>query len=175
MHTQKKAWLIINVVGGVAVLGSYVQGLATHPETRGELWGSIPLELQAVYNVTMWLAAVGYFFFSYYFFVRTDADEVRFGGFGFGLVNVLYALIMVTSALWLPLTFAYLDSPSNALWLAVRVDLFGVAVGSIGLMVAFFVMRPRAEGLTGVLAMLGLLLFLLQTAFLDPIVWPQFF
>jgi hypothetical protein len=82
---------------------------------------------------------------------------------------------MVTSALWLPLTFAYLDSPSNALWLAVRVDLFGVAVGSIGLMVALFVMRPRAEGLTGVLAMLGLLLFLLQTAFLDPIVWPQFF
>ena len=175
MHPQKKAWLIINVVGGVAVLGSYVHGLATHPETRGELWGSMPVELQAVYNVTMWLAAAGYFFFSYYFFVRTDAEEVRFGGFGFALVNALYALIMVTSALWLPLTFAYLDAPSNALWLTVRIDLFGVAAGSIGLIVALFVMRPRAEGRAGVLAVLGLLLFLLQTAFLDPVVWPQFF
>ena len=175
MHAKKRVWLAINAVGGVGVLGSYVHGLVTHPETRGQLWGSMPLELQAVYNVTMWLAALGYFFFSYYFLVRTDADEVRFGGFGYGLLNGLYALIMVTSALWLPLTFAYLENRSDALWLAVRIDLFGVALGSIGLMVALFVMRPRAEGPAGVLAMLGLLLFLLQTAFLDPLVWPQFF
>jgi hypothetical protein len=175
MHPKKKAWLAINVVGGMAVLGSYVHGLVTHPETRGQLWGSMPLELQAVYNVTMWLAALGYFFFSHTFCVKTDADEVRFGSYGFGLINALYALIMVTSALWLPLTFAYLESPSEALWLAVRIDLFGVALGSVGLMIALFVMRPRAEGPSGVLAMLGLLLFLLQTAFLDPLVWPQFF
>ena len=175
MHPQKKTWLAINAIGGVAVLGSYVHGLVTHPETRNELWGSMPLELQAVYNVTMWLAAAGYFLFSYDFVVRTDADEVRFGGAGFGLINVLYALIMVTSALWMPLTFAYFDNPTHGLWLAVRIDLFGVAAGSIGLMVALFIMRPRAEGLAGLLAMLGLLPFLLQTAFLDPLVWPQFF
>ena len=175
MHAKKRVWLAINAVGGVGVLGSYVHGLVTHPETRGQLWGSMPLELQAVYNVTMWLAAAGYFLFSYYFVVRTDADEVRFGGAGFGLINVLYALIMVTSALWMPLTFAYFDNPTHGLWLAVRIDLFGVAAGSIGLMVALFIMRPRAEGLAGLLAMLGLLPFLLQTAFLDPLVWPQFF
>lgn len=175
MHPQKKAWLAINVVGGAAVLGSYVHGLATHPDTRNDLWGSIPPELQAVYGVTMWLAAAGYFFFSYYFVVRTDADEVRFGRFGFGLINALYALIMVTSAAWMPLTFAYLENPSSDLWLAVRADLLGVGVGSIGLIVALFTMKPRAEGVAGVLALLGLLLFALQTAFLDPLVWPQFF
>jgi hypothetical protein len=176
MHAQKKAWLAINVVGGAAVLGSYVHGLATHPDTRNALWGTVPAELQAVYGVTMWLAAGGYFLFSYYFLLRTDPDTVRFGSrFGFGLVNALYALIMVTSALWMPLTFAYLQSPEPGLWLAVRADLFGVALGSIGLLVALFTMRPRAEGLAGVLALLGLLLFCLQTAFLDPLVWPQFF
>ena len=175
MHPKKKSWLAINAIGGAAVLGSYVHGLLTHPETRNDLWGSIPLELQAVYGVTMWLAAGGYFFFSYYFLVRTDADEVRFGRFGFGLINALYALIMIASAAWMPLTFAYLDNPSSALWLAVRVDLLGVAVGSIGLMIALFTMTPRAEGLAGVFALLGLLFFALQTAFLDPLVWPQFF
>ncbi|MBW2508727.1 MAG: hypothetical protein JRE81_08865, partial [Deltaproteobacteria bacterium] len=107
-------------MGGAAVLGSYVHGLLTHPETRNDLWGSIPLELQAVYGVTMWLAAAGYFFFSYYFLVRTDADEARFGRFGFGLINALYALIMVASALWMPLTFAYFENPSPAMWLLVR-------------------------------------------------------
>ena len=34
MHPQKKQWLAINVLGGVAVLGSYAHGLITHPETR---------------------------------------------------------------------------------------------------------------------------------------------
>lgn len=175
MHPQKKTWLAINVVGGAAVLGSYVHGLATHPQTRNDLWGSIPPELQAVYGVTMWLAAAGYFFFSYYFLVRTDADEVRFGRFGFGLVNALYAIIMVCSTAWMPLTFAYLDAPSSGMWLAVRIDLLLVGAGSIGLIVALFTMKPRAEGVGGVLAILGLLLFALQTAFLDPLVWPQFF
>jgi len=175
VHPQKKTWLAINAVGGVAVLGSYVHGLLTHPDTRNELWGSIPPELQAVYGVTMWLAAGGYFFFSYYFLVRTEADEVRFGRFGFGLINALYALIMIASAAWMPLTFVYLDQPSSALWLAVRIDLLGVGIGSIGLIVALFTMKPRAEGLTAVLALLGLLFFAVQTAFLDPLVWPQFF
>lgn len=175
MHAQKKAWLAINAVGGAAVLGSYVHGLATHPDTRNELWGGIPPELQAVYGVTMWLAAAGYFFFSYYFFFRTDADEARFGRFGFGLINALYALIVVTAALWMPMTFAHLESPSPALWLAIRIELLGVGFGSIGLMVALFTMKPRAQGLAGVLALLGLVAFSLQTAFLDPWVWPAFF
>jgi hypothetical protein len=175
VHSQKKAWLAINLVGGVAVLGSYVHGLATHPETRNALWGTIPEELKAVYGVTMWLAAGGYFFFSYYFLVRTDAASVRFGHLGFGLVNGLYALVMLASALWMPLTFAYLENPSSGAWWLVRADLLAVGVGSIGLMVALFTMKPRAQGMAGVLALLGLLLFALQTAFLDPLVWPQFF
>jgi hypothetical protein len=176
VHAQKKAWLAINALGGAAVLGSYLHGLATHPETRNTLWGAMPKELQAVYGVTMWLAAGGYFLFSYYFLFRTDPETARFGKrYGFGLVNALYAVIMVASALWMPLTFAYLQSPEPGLWFAVRVDLFGVALGSLGLLVALFTMTPQAEGIAGVLALFGLLLFSLQTAFLDPLVWPQFF
>lgn len=50
------------------------------------------------------------------FLFRTDADTVRFGKrLGFGLVTALYALIMVTSALWMPLTFAFLQSPMRGL------------------------------------------------------------
>ena len=175
MHPQKKTWLAINAVGGAAVLGSYVHGLATHPDTRDELWGTMPLELQAVYGVTMLLAAGGYFFFSYFFVVRTDADTVRFGRYGFGLINALYAVIMVASALWLPLTFAYLEAPSPALWTTIRVDLLAVGMASLGLLLSLFVMKPRAEGAAAVFALLGLVFFCLQTAFLDALVWPQFF
>ena len=175
MHPKKKAWLVINAVGGAAVLGSYAHGLATHPDTSGELWGTMPLELQAVYGVTMLLAAGGYFFFSYFFVVRTDADQARFGRYGFGLINALYAIVLVASALWLPLTFAYLETPSPALWMTIRVDLLAVGLASFGLLLALFVMKPRAEGPAAVFALLGLVLFCLQTAFLDALVWPQFF
>lgn len=175
MHPQKKAWLGLNVVGGVAVLASYVHGLATHPETRHLLWGEVPAELQAIYNVTMLTAAAGYFPFSYVFF-RTDPAQVRFGErFGFGLINVLYALVLIPSALWLPLTFEMIESPSAMLWLVIRLDLALVGFGAVGLTLAFFAMRPRAQGVLGALSVLGLLAFCLQTAFLDGLVWPAFF
>jgi hypothetical protein len=174
VHPQKKAWLAINVVGGVAVLGSYAHGIATHENPAQMLWGTTPAELQAVYDITMLLAAAGYFVFSYYFAFCTDADNVSVGPYGFGLISALYALVLVPSALWMPLTFAYFDAPSSALWVTIRLDLFAVGVGAVGLLVALFTMRPRPQGLASVLALLGLLLFALQTAFLDAIVWPQF-
>ena len=45
-------------------------------------------------------------------------------------------------------------------WVKEHAEEYEIDPGSIGLMVALFVMRPRAKGLAGVLAMLGLLLFL---------------
>jgi len=174
MHSHKKAWLVINVLGGAAILGSYAHGLSTHDNAAELLWGTTPEELKAVYGVTMLLAAAGYVPFSYLFFFRTDPAKVTIASFGYGLINTFYAMIMVFSALWMPLTFAYFDEPSRALWLAIRVDLFLVGLGSLGLLFALFVMKPRAGGLLGVLALLGLLLFTLQTAFLDAVVWPQF-
>ena len=34
-------FLIINVIGGIAVLGGYVIALINHPKIRGELWGGV--------------------------------------------------------------------------------------------------------------------------------------
>jgi len=176
MHPQKKRWLAINVLGGIAVLGSYAHGLITHPETRNLLWGDMPEPLKNVYGVTMWLAAGGYLAFVHYFLFRVDAAEARVGQqFGFGVVNVCCAAVVVGAALWMPLTFAYLDDPSSTLWLLIRTDLIVVGIGAVGLIVTLFNLRPRPMGWAGTLAIVALLLFALQTTFLDPFVWPAFF
>ena len=176
MHPQKKRWLAINVLGGVAVLGSYAHGLITHPETRNLLWGDMPELLQEVYGVTMWLATAGYLMFMYYVLFRIDAAEVRVGKrFGFGVINACCAAVVVASALWMPLTFAYLGDPSSALWFVIRADLIMVGLGAVGLIVALFNLNPRVTGLGGAVTVIALLLFALQTAFLDPFVWPAFF
>ena len=176
MGPQKKQWLAINVLGGIAVLGSYAHGLITHPETRDLLWGDMPEPLKHVYGVTMWLATAGYLVFMHYVLFRVDAAEVRVGRqFGFGVFNVCCAAVVVASAMWMPLAFVYLARPSTALWFVVRADLFVVAIGATGLIVSFFNLSPRPTGWVGVVTIVSLLLFALQTAFLDPFVWPAFF
>ena len=176
MSSTKRLALWINVVGGLAVLLSYAHGLSSNPLTRGEIWGGVPNAMRPLYTINMLLAASGYFAFSYFVFFRLDPGQTRVGRlFGFGVFNVLYLLILVPSALWLPLTFAMIESPSAGLWWAIRVVLGLVGIGSVGLLAAIVtVQSPRAAGARWV-AVIGGGFFCLQTAILDALVWPAFF
>jgi hypothetical protein len=178
-HQANRAWrslLWLNVLGGIAVLGSYVYGLASNPLTRGALWGELPEALRPFYTVNMFLAAAGYFAFSSFVFRRLDPERTRIaGGFGFRAFHVLYAAILVPSALWLPLTFEMLEAPSAALWLAIRVSLALVGLGSLGLMSAVASAAPYSAPGARRAALVGAFFFSLQTALLDALVWPAYF
>jgi len=176
LHPKKRFWIWLVVLGGASVPASYVHGLITHPDLRGGLWGGVPETLQSLYTVSMLLAAVGFFFFTGFILFRVDPERVREGGLaGFRVFPVLYALILIPSALWLPLTFAYMEKPSAWLWWAVRVDLFLVGLASIGLFPALLSFRPSKRDLFFILALAGLVCFSWQTAVLDALVWPTFF
>jgi hypothetical protein len=176
MHPARRSLLWLNVLGGIAVLGSYVHGLASNPQTRGALWGDVPEALRPFYTVSMLLAAAGYFAFSSFVFRRLDPDRTRIvGQFGFGAFHVLYAMILVPSALWLPLTFEMLAAPSSALWLAIRVTLALVGLGSLGLMAAVASAVPHNASGARRIALIGTLFFSLQTALLDALIWPAYF
>jgi hypothetical protein len=60
--------LVLNVLGGAAVIGSYAQGGISHPAGLNVLWGNISTSIRPVYFVSMLLSALGYFFLfiSYY-------------------------------------------------------------------------------------------------------------
>ncbi len=176
MHPARRSLLWLNVLGGIAVLGSYVHGLASNPLTRGAVWGDVPEALRPFYTINMFLAAAGYFAFSSFVFRRLDPARTRIaGGFGFKAFHVLYAMILIPSALWLPLTFAMLDAPSPWLWLAIRIDLALVALGALGLMAAIASAQPHSAPGRRRLALLGALFFCLQTALLDALIWPAYF
>jgi hypothetical protein len=89
----------------------------------------------------------------------------------------LYALILLPSALWMPLTFAYLESPSAPLWWTVRGVLLLVGAGSLGVLAALLA-QPRGSegrGRGWAAAVAGACAFSLQTALLDALVWPAYF
>lgn len=172
-----RLWLIaVNVVGGVAVLGSYAHGLLTHPDTSGAVWGGVPASLKPWYIVSMLTAAAGYFLFSYYIGFALDPERARIGErFGFGVFVWLYALLLAASAFWMPLTFAMIETPTAALWIAIRTVLFLVALGSLGLLIAIATATPRAGDWSYWLALLGATAFCIQTVVLDAFVWPAYF
>ena len=175
MHSKQRSLLWLNALGGAAVLASYAWGLGSSAELGASLWGGVPAGIRGFYTLNMFLAAAGYFLFTPYILFRLPPDTLRIAGrFGFGLFHALYALVLLPSALWLPLTAHMIAQPSAVAWLAVRIDLALVALGSLGLLASLMALRsdaPRGRAL----AVLGLIPFCLQTVVLDGIVWPALF
>lgn len=175
MDSDARRLLALNVVGGTAVLASYVFGVALAPALRTGLWGGVPESLRGVYTLNMLLAAAGYFPFAFLLVFRTPRDRLRAeAGVGPGAVLALFALVLIPSALWLPLTARMLETPSDATWLAIRGVLFAVGAGSTGLLVLLArVARARGGALTKS-ALIGAIPFWTQTAVLDALVWPAY-
>jgi hypothetical protein len=172
-----KRWMIvINVLGGIAVIGSYVLGFIGHPDAGTVLWGGVPEVLRPAYTVGMLAAALGYFAFTGYLLLATDAAHVRVGDrFGFGIFNVLYIGILVPSALWMPLTFMMIDQPSTWLWWIIQAVLILVGAASLGLLIALLFLRPRRTPWAFWLAVAGSVGFSIQTAILDALIWTAYF
>ncbi len=176
IHSQKRKMIWINLVGGAAVLVSYAHSFLAHPMRGNEFWGGVPDTLRPLYGVCMVLATAGYFVFTYLLLFRVDAARARIAGrFGFGVFHALYLVILVPSALWTPLTFAMLTRPSDLLWLAIRLALALVGLGSLGLIGALLTLRPRPPTWLHWMAVAGSLAFTVQTALLDALIWPAYF
>jgi hypothetical protein len=174
MHAARARLLALNVVGGVAVLGSYWYGFSTARDPSA-LWGGVPEWLRPAYTVSMLAAAAGYFPPLAFVLVGLDPDRMRIGRRGHATILACYAAILVPSALWMPLTFRMIEVPSAGLWLAIRVVLFAVAAGSLGLLAAIVRATPRPAGAGWVLALAGQVVFCVQTVALDALVWPAYF
>ena len=175
MHPKRRSLLWLNALGGALILLSYAWGLGSSAGPGASLWGGVPENARWIYTLNMLLATAGYFLFTPYILFRLPPDTTRIAGrFGYDLFHVLYGLILLPSALWLPLTAHVLAQPSAIAWLAVRVDLALVALGSVGLLVSLLALpsdAPRGRAW----AVIGLIPFCLQTAVLDAIVWSALF
>jgi hypothetical protein len=176
MHPQKRRLVWIVLLGGATVLVSYAYSLGLTPATQAALWGGVPQVLLPAYVASMALAVVGYFAFTYFLLFPADPDRVRIASrFGYGLYPGLYLMILIPSALWLPLTSAMVQQPSAALWLGIRLVLALVGVGSVGLLLALLGLRPRQHTRAYWLAVGGSVAFCFQTAVLDLLVWTSLF
>jgi hypothetical protein len=175
-NCQKVALVIINVIGGIAVLGSYVLGIVNHPDTRDALWGEVPRAIMPLYTASMFTAAAGYLAFTWLILFRLEPGEVTIAGrFSYDLFLWLYALILVPSALWMPLTFLVIGQPSLAAWAGVRLVLSVTGLASLLLLAALVAVEPAVPAWAHRVAVAGAVAFCVQTAVLDALVWTAYF
>ena len=175
MGKQKLTLLVINVIGGIAVIGSYILGLGGDSGTD-VLWGGVPESIRPVYAVSMVLSAIGYFAFLNVLLLRVEPREVTVGGrFGYSIFYPIFVLILIPSAFWMPLTNLYVDDPSSGTWAAIRVVLFLVGLASIALAWALFTLRPGNRGKAYWAAVVGSCYFAFHTFVLDAILWAALF
>ena len=176
MAGQQIILLIINVVGGAAVIGSYVFGLAGHSGGANVLWGNISTSVRPLYFVSMILAALGYFAFLYFILFRIVPDQTQIANrFGFNLFYWIFIGILVPSALWMTFTYAWVANPGMGWWVAVRAVLIIVGLASCALVWALLSLQSRQPPLLYWMAVGGSAYFAFHTAVLDMIIWPMLF
>ena len=86
----------------------------------------------------------------------------------------IFILILLPSALWMPLTNLYVGAPSTGTWVMIRIILALVGIGSIALVWALLTLQSR-EGVAYWLAVAGGGYFAFHTAILDAILWAHLF
>ncbi len=172
---MKALFILINVVGGAAVLGSYIYGFSAYPDSVDALWGGVPEGLIGVYSGNMLLAASGYLLMFAFLLLKVPSDaRTSNGGLLFERLNSLYFLILLCSALWMPLSFALLKAPNIDLWWSIRAVLLGTGISS--LLVGYEVYRHASErGRFLTITLIAYGFFCLQTAVLDALIWPWYF
>jgi hypothetical protein len=173
--SQRVLLLAVNAIGGLAVLASYAHGISSPHAASGAIWGGVPASAQGLYTTSMFTAAIGYFPFTYLFAFHSDPARARIGGASLNLVSVLYAFVLIPSAMWLPLTAQYLDAPSESGWIAIQATLAAVALGSAGLFISILRLEPRPPRKLRLAALTGCTFFCFQTVVLDAVVWVMLF
>lgn len=175
MHPLKKAWAAIAVLGGTAVVGSYVWGLSSIPNASTDFWGGTPEALIPLYTVSMLLGAVSFFFITAFVLVLDPATARVGEGFGFPLFLWIYLAILVPSALWMPLVAQMVASPSEPVWWVIRLALLVVGLASVALVAALLRVSPRSPTWLYLVSVVGVVWFTVHTLVLDALLWPVFF
>ena len=173
MKKKLYIFILINLIGGTAVLGSYIHGLSTQLELRGLLWGQVPETIRPYYTICMIFATIGYFFFTPY--ILKHFFNTKSATFNPNIISLLYLGITIPSALWMPLTFEMLVNPSTSLWIGIRIILFTVGLSSTFLMLIFLFSNIKKESPSYAMGIIGLIPFWIQTMILDAIIWPYYF
>lgn len=172
VRLRRRLFGLVNVVGGTAVLCSYALWLGNPAHDGAALWGALGGVARRLYTTSMLSAAAGYFVL----FEHVLRREIpRLSPDAFAILLTIFVLMLFPSALWMPLAFEFLAAPAASVWWAMRATLFVVAAASVALIGFVLGLDSESWSPPRRWAVVGACAFAVQTAVLDPFVWPLCF
>jgi hypothetical protein len=173
MSSAQFMLLVVMLMGGIGVIGSYVQGFVAHPGSVSVLWGKISGKFRTVYFISMLLSAVGYFAFAYFLLFGVKSADVKIGSsLGFEAFFAAITGMLLFSSLWMPLVYSWVASPNKGTWVMIRGVLFLVALSSCALVWALLSLQTKEPSFPYWLAVVGAGYFAFHTTVLDAFIWP---
>lgn len=166
MNGNQIFFLLIIALFGIPVILSYIFGLKRIKKIE-LLWGRMPKKIQTVLTTSMLLCTVSFFTFSSYFFI------LQGGNIDLLFITIIYAILLGSAALWLPLMVEVIELKKNIYWILTRISL-GI-VGLCSTLLLGIVIFSNHTGFHFIASIVGLVIFTFHTVVLDAIVWPYFF
>ena len=165
-------FLLLNVIGGIFVLGGYIFALVNHPETRNELWGGVPENLRTPITAFMFVSAFGYCFAMYYLIFDEGLNLNFFwGNFDFKIIMVLVTVFLVTAASWIHTTFNYLENGLKSSWNFIQLELWLTGISVFLITIALATATGVKNSGLHICSIIGLSAITFHCLILDAFLW----
>lgn len=168
-------FLIVNIIGGTAVLGSYWLGIYYYISEPESLWGGVNGSLRTFFTISMLPATLGYLAFFYFMVfksgIATFAGSSLFGQQTQHAPSVICALFLIASTIWMPATISYVNSQEWSWWMTAVLSLWATGFALVGLSNMFYVNTSESVGWARNLALIGLFYITFHCVVLDAIIW----
>ena len=174
MNTNQKIFLLTVIVGGILVILSYIIGLRAG-KSADVLWGGTPENIRGVYTASMIVSAISYFVATIFIFLSMKENSIVLPySLNMNIFNILYAILLVCSTLWIPLVNVMVSNPSTLVWFSIRLVLILVGLASLGILILLLKLSPRPTGILYWSSVIGMTIFFIHTGILDALLWPYF-
>ncbi len=172
LNTTQKIFLIVTTILGSLVLLSYVLGLRAG-EGADALWGGTPEKIRGVYTASMIVSATAYLIATVFIFMNMNNKELTLPfSLNMNIFIILYAILLVCSAVWIPLINQMVANPSTLIWVLIRASLILVGLSSLAILFLLIKISPRPTGALYWSSVVGMTLFFIHTGILDAFLWP---
>ena len=165
-------FILINIIGGVLVIGSYILGFNSELDNKLDLWGGITGKTKQLFTISMLLSVIGYLTFLFYMIFKGGLDNNDNGSLlGLNPFLILSILFLISASIWMPATIKFLDTSLYYWWIVTIIVLWITAISLVAMFIILLLSQNIEYNLSLKLATLGIAYISFHCLILDAIIW----
>ena len=164
-------FLIVNVIGGIFVVGGYVVGFSLFSEAKETMWGGINSSQKPIFQISMIFAALGYLLFCYIAMFKFGHNWSNLMDIDAVIVLILSASFLMSAALWLPLGIWYQETGVRTAFVLMVLVLWVTALSLLAITLLLVFREMEISLVTKVIACLGIGYITFHCLVFDAIIW----